>query len=330
VQVSEENPGTRRSPQQAKTEVPGGDAGSPAQIPARGWWQVTKRAWAEAKADQVPLMAAGVAFFGFLSLFPAMIAAVLTYGLVASPSQMRSQVQQLSGAIPPSARSLLTKQLDSVTSSPQQSLGIGLVISLLAALWSASGGVGYLMTAVNIAYDETDNRGWIKRKLLALALTLGAIVFMVLAIALVAVAPAVFGSLGASTLATIGLQILRWLLIIVLVSVALAVVYRVAPDRDAPAMKWVSTGAVIATVLWLVASVGFSLYTSFGSYGKSYGSLAGVAVLLLWLWITSYAVLLGAEINAESEEQTVRDTTKGPEKPLGERGAVKADSLPPR
>jgi membrane protein len=330
VQTPEENRGTSPSPQQAKTEVPGGDASSPAQIPARGWWQVTKRAWAEAKADQVPLMAAGVAFFGFLSLFPAMIAAVLTYGLVASPAQMRSQVQQLGGAIPASARALLTKQLDSVTSSPQQSLGIGLVVSLLAALWSASGGVGYLMTAVNIAYDEPNNRGWVKRKLLALGLTVGAIVFMVLAIALVAVAPAVFSSLGASTLATIGLQIARWVLIIVLVSVALAVVYRVAPDRDAPAMKWVSTGAVIATVLWLVASIGFSLYTSFGSYSKSYGSLAGVAVLLLWLWITSYAVLLGAEINAESEEQTVRDTTKGPEQPLGQRGAVKADSLPPK
>jgi membrane protein len=126
-------------------------------------------------------------------------------------------------------------------------------------------------------------------------------------------------------------QIGRWILIVVLVSVALAVLYRLAPDRQDAQIRWVSTGAIVATVLWLIASLAFSLYASnFSSYSKTYGSLAGVAVMLLWLWITSYAVLLGAEINAESEQQTAKDTTTGPEQPLGERGAVKADSLPPK
>jgi membrane protein len=125
------------------------------------------------------------------------------------------------------------------------------------------------------------------------------------------------------------LELVRWLLIAVMVTVALAVLYRIGPDRDAPKIRWVSVGAVIATVLWLVASLGFSFYVStFGNYAKTYGAVAGIVVMLLWLWITSYAILLGAEINAESEQQTARDSTRGPEQPLGQRGAVKADSVP--
>lgn len=253
----------------------------------------------------------------------------MVYGLVADPAQIRTQAEELATALPSSARDLLMQQIDSLIEAPQQSLGIGLVISLLAALWSASGGVGYLMSAVNLAYDEEDNRNFVKRKALALGLTLAAIAFVLLAVGLVAVAPVVFDAVGVSTLLRVALEIGRWVLVVVLVSLALAVLYRIAPDRDAPKLKWVSVGALIATVLWLVVSLAFSLYVdNFGSYGKTYGSLAAVAVLLLWLWLTSYAVLLGAEINAESEEQTARDTTTGPEEPLGRRGAVKADSLP--
>jgi membrane protein len=314
-----------------QSSTPGADATSPRDIPARGWWQIVKRSWAEAKADQVPLLAAGVAFFAFLSLFPGIIAAVTTYGLVADPAQMRSQVDDLAGAVPEAARELLMQQLKQLVTAPQQSLGLGLVIALALALWSASGGVGNLITAINLAYDEEDTRSFIQRKALALGLTLAAIVFMLLALGLVAVAPAVFEALGLSTLWLVIFQIGRWILIVVLVSVALAVLYRLAPDRQDAQIRWVSTGAIAATVLWLIASLAFSLYASnFGSYSKTYGSLAGVAVMLLWLWITSFAVLLGAEINAESEQQTAKDTTTGPEQPLGERGAVKADSLPPK
>jgi membrane protein len=125
------------------------------------------------------------------------------------------------------------------------------------------------------------------------------------------------------------LNVARWLGVVVAVSVALAVVYRFAPDRDSPRFSWVSVGAVVATVIWVIASVGFSLYVdNFGSYGKTYGALAGVAILMLWLWITAFIVLLGAEINAEAEQQTARDTTVGESEPIGRRGAVKADSLP--
>ncbi|MBA2699290.1 MAG: YihY/virulence factor BrkB family protein [Nocardioidaceae bacterium] len=311
-------------------EVPGSDATTPRAIPARGWWQVTKRAWAEAKTDQVPLLAAGVAFFGFLSLFPAIIAAVMTYGLVANPRQIRDQISGVTDAMPKDARSLVMGQIDTITSTPQQSLGIGVVVALALALWSASGGVGNLISAVNLAYDEEETRGFVRRKALALGMTLGAIIFALVAIGLVAVAPAVFDALGLSTAGRLIAEVVRWVLLLALVMAALAVVFRVAPDRDAPKFAWVTIGAIIATVIWLIASLGFSFYVdNFGSYSKTYGSLAAVVVMLLWLWITCYIVLLGAEINAESEAQTVEDTTKGPAKPLGDRGAVKADSLPP-
>ncbi|MGI8993121.1 MAG: YihY/virulence factor BrkB family protein [Nocardioidaceae bacterium] len=291
---------------------------------------MTKRAWAEAKTDQVPLLAAGVAFFGFLSLFPAIIAAVMTYGLVANPRQIRDQISGVTDAMPKDARSLVMGQIDTITSTPQQSLGIGVVVALALALWSASGGVGNLISAVNLAYDEEETRGFVRRKALALGMTLGAIIFALVAIGLVAVAPAVFDALGLSTAGRLIAEVVRWVLLLALVMAALAVVFRVAPDRDAPKFAWVTIGAIIATVIWLIASLGFSFYVdNFGSYSKTYGSLAAVVVMLLWLWITCYIVLLGAEINAESEAQTVEDTTKGPAKPLGDRGAVKADSLPP-
>ncbi|HEX8511349.1 MAG TPA: YihY/virulence factor BrkB family protein [Propionibacteriaceae bacterium] len=318
--------------ERAKADVPGADAEKPTEIPAKGWLQILKRGMAEAKSDQVPLLAAGVAFFTFLSIFPAMIALVLVYGLVADPATVSQQAETLSGSLPPGAGDLIKGQLTTLASAPSRSLGFGLVLAILTALWSASGGMGQLLLAINTAYDEEDKRGFIKKKLIALGFTLGAIIFMVLMVSLVAVAPALLQVLNVNGFVGVLLQIARWILLIVLVSVALAILYRVAPNRDAPKMAWVSTGAIFATVLWVLASVGFSLYVSnFGnnSYTKTYGAFAGVVILLLWLWITCYAILLGAEINAESEEQTVEDTTKGPPEPLGERGAVKADSGPP-
>ncbi len=318
---------TTTTAEREATGVPGGDAERPTEIPARGWFQIAKRGWAEAKTDQVPLLAAGVAFKAFLALFPALLALVLIYGLVADPSTIASQVGNLTSALPADARSLITDQLQSLSANSGKA-GIGAVVSILIALWSTSGGVGNMVTAVNIAYDEDDDRSFVKKRLIALALTVGAIVFMVLMLALVAAVPAILTQVDNSLL-EFGLQAVRWILTVVVISAALAVLYRVAPDRDAPKMRWVSVGAAVATVLWLIASVGFSQYVAhFGKYAKTYGALAGVVVVLLWLWLTCYAILLGAEINAEAEQQTVADSTTGPAVPIGERGAVKADSVP--
>ncbi|PWN04709.1 YihY/virulence factor BrkB family protein [Nocardioides silvaticus] len=315
--------------QMTRERLPGEQADDPREIPRAGWFQIVKRAWAEAKSDQVPLLAAGVAFYSFLALFPAMIAAVMLYGLVRDPEDVRRQVDDLSAALPSDAASLLTTQLEAITSTSSGSLGLGLLVSLVLALWSASGGVGNLLSAINVAYDEEETRGFVKRKGLSLLLTLAAIVFVVVTISLVAVAPAVLDNLAEGGPLRWGLEAARWVGLVAAMTVALAVLYRVAPDRDDPEFKWVSVGAAVATVVWLAASLGFSLYVdNFGSYNKTYGALAGVVVLLLWLWLTMYIVLLGAEVNAEAEQQTARDTTVGQDRPLGQRDAVKADTLP--
>jgi membrane protein len=309
--------------------VPGGKAEKPSEVPAKGWLQIAKRGWAEAKVDQVPLLAAGLAFYAFLAIFPALIACVLLYSLIADPNQIATQVNSLGEAVPGEVRDLITQQL-TAQAGKSGALGWSSALTILLALWSASGGVSNLMTAVNTAYDEEETRGFVKKRAIALALTLGAIVFVIIILALVAVVPALLqSSIFQSGVVKFLLQVARWVLLAAVITAALAIVYRVAPDRDAPKVRWVSVGAGIATVLWLVASLGFSLYVSnFGSYDKTYGALAGIVVLLFWLWITSYAILLGAEINAESEQQTVADTTKGAPQPIGQRDAVKADSLP--
>ncbi len=317
-----------RSKNRKNEDSSGHSADRPSEIGRSGWVQIAKRGWTEAKVDQVPLLAAGLAYYGFLAIFPAMVATVSLYGLFADPSQIADQVSSAMAGLPEQARDLIVDQLRNL-SSRQTSLTIGAVVSILIALWSASGGVGQLLTAISTAYDEDEERSFLAKRGLALLVTLGAIVFMLIVFGLVAVLPALVGQLDLAGPLRWLLEIVRWILVAGFVTVALAVLYRIGPDRDAPKMRWVSVGAVVATVLWLVASIGFSVYVAtFGNYAKTYGTVAGIVVMLLWLWITSYAVLLGAEINAESEQQTVRDSTKGPEAPVGDRGAVKADSMP--
>jgi membrane protein len=311
-----------------QVDAPGGKAGRPTEIPARGWIQVVKRGWKGAKADQVPLLAAGVAFYAFMAIFPALIAVVSIYGLFADPSTIANQLNSLTATLPDEARQVITDQVTGL-STRRQTLGVSLILSLLIALWSASAGTSNLLTAISVAYSGEEKRGFVKKRLLSLGLTVAGIFFMVIIIGLVAVSPpllkAVFGTGALRWL----LQISGVLIVLVLVPVALALLYRLAPDRDAPRMTWVSVGAVVATLMWLAASIGFSIYTStFGNYAKTYGVFAGIVVLLLWLWLTMYAILLGAEINAESEQQTIAETTRGEQEPPGERDAVKADSVP--
>ena len=319
---------TTSEDQRVRNRLPGEEAGNPAQIPPKGWWQVVRRAAKESSADNVPMLAGGVAFFAFLAIFPAIIAALTLYGLVADPATVAAQVRDLAAVLPQQAQPIVADQLQSVSSTSAGALGFGLVVSLLAAVWSASSGTGNLIKAVNLAYDEDETRGLLKVRGLALLLTLGAIVFLLLTLALVAVVPVALNALALGTAATVITQVVRWVLLVVVIVVALAVVYRLAPDRDAPRFAWVSTGSVVAALLWILGSVVFSLYVNnFGSYNKTYGTIAGVVVLMLWLYLTSYIVLLGAEINAESERQTRHDTTTGEPAPMGERGAAAADEV---
>jgi membrane protein len=315
-------------PERGNGDAAGREAERPSEIPPRGWFAVLRRVKAEVKEDNVPLLAAGVAFYAMLAIFPAIIAVVTVYGMVADPAQVESQVGELAKSLPSGADQLLTEQLKSVTSAGRQSLSIGLALSLLGVLWSASGGVQGLVKGLNLVYDERETRGFLKLRGLSLLLTLGAIVVAVTAIALIAVFPGFVDSLGLGRAGELAASIGRWVVLALLVLAALAVVYRYAPDRANPRWRWVSWGAVVALVLWLLGSVGFSWYVdNFGKYNQTYGALAAVIILLLWLFLSAFVVLLGAEFDAETERQTATDTTTGPSRPLGQRDAEVADTL---
>ncbi|MDP8987624.1 MAG: YihY/virulence factor BrkB family protein [Actinomycetota bacterium] len=276
------------------------------------------------KADNVSVLAGGVAFYLMLSLFPFAIAALSVYGLAADPDDVTELVQQIQGTVPDSVVRLLEDQLSAIAESSRGSLTFGLVGSVLFALWSASKGAGALIKATNVAFDERETRGFLRLRALALGLTLAFLVVIVLSVALIAVVP----RLLAETPFVTAFSLLRWPALAVVAITGLAALYRYAPDRDEPRWQWVSLGAVLATVLWLAGSSLFSLYAdNFGNFNETYGSLSAVIVLLLWLSLTAFVILLGAEINAETEHQTVRDSTEGPEQPLGERGAHPADTV---
>jgi membrane protein len=304
----------------------GRQADLPQQIPPRGWLDIAKRTGKEVKADQVPLLSAGVAYYTLLSLFPAAIAAVSIYGLVANPNTVRDQIDKLTEMLSPSTADLVGEQIKQVTSGAGGALGLATVIGILTALWSASSGMKALITGVNLAYDETETRKFVKLRGLALLLTLGAMVLLGVALALIVGFPAVADDWPTPLAWTAG--ILRWVLLAVLLVAALAVLYRYAPNRDEPKWTWASWGSGIATLLWILASVGFSIYAnSFGNYNKTYGALAGVIILMFWLFLTAFVVLVGAELNTEMELQTAKDTTKGPQEPMGERGGHAADHV---
>ena len=309
-------------------DAAGREAERPSEIPPRGWFAILKRVKAEVKEDNVPLLAAGVAFYAMLAIFPAIIAVVTVYGMVSDPEQVQSQVGEFAKGLPAGADTLLTKQLESATGAADRALSIGLAASLLGVLWSASGGVQGLVKGLNLVYDERESRGFLKLRALSLLLTLGAIVVAVVAIALIAVFPAFVEGLGLGRAGELAASIGRWVILALLVLTALAVVYRYAPDRANPRWRWVSWGAVVALVLWLLGSVGFSYHVeNFGKHHQTYGALAAVIILLLWLFLSAFAVLLGAEPDAETERQTARDTTTGPERPRGQRDAEAANTL---
>jgi len=306
----------------------GRDATSPTEIPARGWRDVLTRTFTEAKADHVPLLAAGTAFFGLLAIVPALVAFVSLYGLVADPAEVTRQVGDLLGAAPTEVRDLVERQLSAVASSSSSSIGLGLAAGLVVALWSASSGMSHLIEALNAAYDERESRRFLRLRGLALLLTLGAVLFLVAAVVVLTVVPALLEGSALPAGAETTLTVLRWPLLAVGFATALAVLYRHAPDRDDAEWRWVTPGALVATALWLVGSGAFSVYVArFGSYNETYGSLGGIVVAMLWLFLTAYVVLLGAELDAELERQTLHDTTEGRDEPIGQRGATAADTV---
>lgn len=309
----------------------GREAAKPGEIPKPGWRDILKRTWAEQSKDNLSLVAAGVAFYAMLALFPAIAALISIYGLLADPAQLQSQIGEVSGVLPGEARSIIQSQLSKVVAGAGGALSLGAVAGLLVALWSASKGMKGLIQALNISYGEDESRSFLKLNAISLLLTASGLLFFILALTAVVAMPALLDNLGLPDAVMWTVSIARWPLLAIAGMLALAVLYRYGPDRDKPRWRWVSWGSAGATVSWLAASLLFSLYVSqFGKYNETYGTLGAVVILLTWLFLTAYVVLLGAELNAEMERQTRKDTTEGRPKPIGGRGAHAADTLGPK
>jgi membrane protein len=303
-------------------------AQKPSEISAQGWWDILRRVQASIGRKNLSLISAGAAFFGFIAVPTALAALVSLYGLAFNPDEIGRQLELLAGVLPADTVKVVSDQLQSLTAKPPASIGIGFAIGLALALWSSRSATSSLITALNVAYDEEEKRSFVKFQATALGFTIGAVLFVVTALILVAVLPVVLDYLPLGERGKSLAAFLRWPALALFLMVALAALYRYAPCRSEPRWQWVSWGAFIATVVWIAGSAAFSFYVSrFGGYDKTYGPLGGIVVMLLWLYLSSFVVTLGAALNAEMERQTVRDTTTGEEEPMGQRKAVAADTL---
>ena len=326
---SDAKPAPAAAPQDAAGR--GLDAASPVQIPAKGWKEVLLRTWKEAGDDNVGLVAAGVAFYVFLALVPLLGAVVLTYGLVASPEGVAKAMAKLTTMLPQQVAQIIGQQLEQVVQTSGGKKGFGLLVALALALFGARSAVGGIITSLNIAYEEQEKRGFLFVNLLAIGMTAAAVVLIVFAL----------GAAGAMSLidealphlpgvVTLLLKLLSYLVLAAIAAAAAATLYRYGPSRDRAQWTWITPGTLLFALAWVVLTAGFGFYAAnLGHYGATYGSLAGVVVLLTWTYLSAYALLFGAELNSELDHQTLRDTTEGPERPLGTRGAWSADHVAP-
>ena len=306
----------------------GRGANRPSEIPRKGWKDILMRVKNEVYDDNLSIISAGVAFYAFLSIFPALAALTSIYGLVMDPAGLEKQMMTIQGMLPPEAAQVVNDEVRRIGGSGSNRLGWSFAIGTLLAIWSAAKGMKAMMESMNVVYDESESRGFLKLNAAAILLTLGAIVFVVLCLALIVAIPILLGAVGMQGLLGPLVNYLRWPVLAVASAVALGVLYRYGPSREQPKWQWLTWGAVLAMVIWLSGSVLFSLYVShFGSYNKTYGTLGVVVILMMWLLLSAFSVLLGAEINAEIEHQTAEDTTTGEPKPKGQRGAYVADTV---
>ncbi|WP_181700186.1 YihY/virulence factor BrkB family protein [Chthonobacter albigriseus] len=333
-----ENQARRASPagvlDEPRPEVAIADAGRgraaerPSEIPAKGWKDVLWRTWQEIGSDRVLAVGAGVTFYALLAIFPFIGAFVSLYGLVADPSTVQEHLAAMAGVLPASALDILGDQMQRLASNDEQALGFGFIVSLVLALWSANAGMKAVFDALNVAYDEDEKRSFIALNALSLAFTLGSIVFLILAITALVVLPIALDFVGLGATTELLFKIGRWPALFLLVAAAIAMLYRYGPSRSRAKWRWITWGAALAAVLFIAVSIGFSFYAAnFADYNATYGSLGAVIAFMTWIWLSCVVILVGAELNAEVEHQTARDSTVGPEKPRGARGATMADTI---
>lgn len=306
----------------------GQDAGAPGEIPAPGWRQLLLRAMRHAVAARLPLLSAGIAFFAVLSIAPVLVTALSVYGAINTPSQALDQLSRVAEMLPPQVQPIVADQLTSIAAASGKVNTVRGLAGLVVALGTATSAMVSLIDALTVAYHESETRGFVRRTVLGIVFVLGSALILGAVIATAGVVSRVLADAPhvARTMAAIAL----WLGLSVLMSTAISVIYRFAPDRRPAQWRWLRWGAIGATAVWMAASVALFAYVRrLGTYESTYGSLAGVVISMLWLWITVLLVVIGGAVNGEAERQTIRDSTVGPDRPLGQRGAVVADTVPP-
>lgn len=306
----------------------GRQAAQPTQIPKMGWLDVLWRVKNGIARDYIPVLAAGIAFYALLATFPIIVAIISLWAIMFDPHQIAQQILLVSQLLPPEAASIIEKQAEQTTENAGAGTSLAAVGALLLAIYSASRGMYWVMQGLNIVYDERESRGLLKKIAVTLLLTIGAIVMTTVALGVIAVIPIIIDVLALDNSTATLIDLMRWPLLMIMAMLAVAVIYRYAPDREEPRWQWISIGSVVSVMLWIAGSVGFSIYVShFASFNRIYGSLGAVAILLVWFWLSAFVILMGAELNSEMEHQTRHDTTTGDEEPMGERGAHVADTL---
>ena len=306
-------------------------ARNPLQIPLVGWKDILWRTYSEMNSDRLLSIAGGVAFFVLFAIFPAITALVSAYGIFFNAADIGQNLSLMNDVVPSNVLDILREQAARIAAQSNKALGIGVIAGILVTLWSAMGGVKAMIDALNVIYEQQESRNFFKLNLLALLFTLGGFAAFLFAIGAVVVLPFVLSKIGLGSDTAALIQILRWPALLVVLLAGLAILYRYGPDRRVARWQWVSVGSVFASVVWIGASFLFSWYLArFNTYNATYGSLGAVLAMMMWLWISSMVVLLGAELNAEIEHQTAQDSTVGEEKPLGRRGATMADTVGPK
>jgi membrane protein len=301
----------------------------PTRIPWRGWKDILWRTVEQISADRLLLIAGGVVFYGLLATVPAITALVSMYGIFTPASMINAQLSFLADVMPAGAYQLISDQVVRIAGNSDGKLTLAFILGLGIALWSANAGVKAIFDALNVVYDEDEKRGWIKLNAISLSFTFAGVVVLILILGAVVALPLVLAFVGFAAQQQAGwLPLLRWPVMFALVVLGLSVLYRYGPSRRHAKWRWVSVGSVFAALSWIALSVAFSWYLSkFADYNATYGSLGAVIGLMMWMWISTAVVLIGAELNSEIEHQTARDSTIGTAKPLGARGAVMADTV---
>lgn len=285
----------------------------------RGWWTLLRNTYREMGADHVGLIAAGIAFYSLTAIFPGIVVLMAIAGLVMDPAAVQQQLQGLSQFLPQEAAAVVLDQAVSLAGSQEGGLGLAAILGFLIALYSASKAVQALIEGLNVAFEVEEKRGFVRLYLVTFGLTLGIIAGFLLVVALLALVPAVLAFLRLGGVGEFIASALRWPVVVAVVIAGLALLYRFAPSRGDVPWRWLTPGAVAATALWLLGSVAFTVYVAnFGSYNETFGALGGVVVLLTWLWLSSFIVLMGAELDSELERQEKQ--TGGT--PLDKPGAV--------